>query len=42
VGGGGGGGGGIRIVPSQCGRDVEGREDMEAISNLSFITEVKG
>jgi hypothetical protein len=30
------------VVSSQCGRDVEGREDKEAISNPSFIIEVEG
>ncbi len=30
------------IVASQCGRHVEGREEKEAISNLSYIVEVEG
>jgi hypothetical protein len=40
-GGGSGGSGGIRQWSSQCGRDVEGREEKEAISNLSFIIELR-
>jgi hypothetical protein len=30
------------IVSSQCGRDVEGREDDEAIPNLTCVIEVEG
>ena len=30
------------VVSSQCGRDVEGSEDKDATSNLSYIVEIEG